>query len=174
MPGIEKICSMITVLPSRYPTWRPSTVTAGIAAPAYAGIPVTHRGMSTTVTFVTGHEDPSKPETQIDWESLAKVASTGTLVLYMGVKTLPSIAIALARGGLPPDFPAAAIQWGTYPRQRTVVATLGTLADAAAAEGLTAPVITIVGRSVDLRAEISWFESLPLFGKAVSGPTGSK
>jgi uroporphyrinogen III methyltransferase / synthase len=139
-------------------------VTAGIAAPAYAGIPVTHRGLSTSVTFVTGHEDPSKPETQIDWAALARVAATGTIVLYMGVKTLPSIVHALERGGLPADFPAAAIQWGTHPRQRTVVATLTTLAARAAAEGITAPVITIVGRTVDLRDEIAWFETKPLFG----------
>jgi uroporphyrinogen III methyltransferase/synthase len=142
-------------------------VTAGIAAPAYAGIPVTHRATSTSVTFVTGHEDPSKPETQIDWGALAKVGATGTIVLYMGVKTLPSIAHALARGGLPSDFPAAAIQWGTHAKQRTVVATLGTLASRAAQEGITAPVITIIGRTVDLREEIAWFETRPLFGRKI-------
>src|SRR5205814_6832211 len=93
-------------------------ITAGIAAPAYAGIPVTHRGLSTSVTFVTGHEDPAKPHSQTNWSALAKAGGTGTLVLYMGVKTLHSIAIALTRGGLPPDFPGAAVQWDTYPRQR--------------------------------------------------------
>lgn len=142
-------------------------VTAGIAAPAYAGIPVTHRGVSTSVTFVTGHEDPSKPETQVDWHALAKAATTGTVVLYMGVKTLPSIARALTEGGLAPDTPAAAIQWGTHPKQRTVVATVRTLAERATAEGLTAPVISVIGRSVGLRDEISWFETRPLFGKRV-------
>jgi uroporphyrinogen III methyltransferase/synthase len=70
-------------------------VTAGIAAPAYAGIPVTHRGLATSVTFVTGHEDPSKPETTVDWNAVARCAATGTVVLYMGLKTLPSIAHAL-------------------------------------------------------------------------------
>lgn len=142
-------------------------VTAGIAAPAYAGIPVTHRGLSTSVTFVTGHEDPSKPETQVDWGALARSARTGTVVLYMGVKTLPSIAHALIAGGLSPDTPAAAVQWGTHPKQRTVVATVRTLATQATAEGLTAPVITIIGNSVTLRDEISWFESRPLFGKRI-------
>lgn len=142
-------------------------VTAGIAAPAYAGIPVTHRGVATTVTFVTGHEDPSKPETQIDWAALAKNAATGTIVLYMGVKTLPSIAIALMRGGLDRDTPAALVQWGTHPRQRTVVATIATLAERASAERLTAPVITVIGRTVSLRDDISWFESRPLFGRRI-------
>jgi uroporphyrinogen III methyltransferase / synthase len=142
-------------------------VTAGIAAPAYAGIPVTHRGVATSVTFVTGHEDPTKPETQVDWDAMAKAAMTGTVVLYMGVKTLPSIAHALMEGGLPRDTPAAAVQWGTHNRQQTVVSTIANLADQAMARGLTAPVISIIGKSVDLREEISWFESRPLFGKRV-------
>ena len=142
-------------------------VTAGIAAPAYAGIPVTHRGMATSVTFVTGHEDPSKPTTQVDWTALAKTAATGTVVLYMGVKTLPSICWALIRGGLPPDTPAAAVQWGTHAGQRTVVATVHTLAERVTSEGLTAPVISIIGQSVALREDISWFESRPLFGKRI-------
>ena len=142
-------------------------VTAGIAAPAYAGIPVTHRGVATSVTFVTGHEDPGKPEAQVDWAALANVAATGTVVLYMGVKTLPSIAKAMTQAGLPPNCPAAAVQWGTHPRQRTVVATISTLAERAAAENITAPVITIIGKSVLLRDEIAWFESRPLFGKRI-------
>ncbi|HET9424954.1 MAG TPA: uroporphyrinogen-III C-methyltransferase [Gemmatimonadaceae bacterium] len=142
-------------------------VTAGIAAPAYAGIPVTHRGIATSVTFVTGHEDPTKPSTTVDWDALARCAATGTVVLYMGVKTLPSISRALIAGGLSPDTPAAAVQWGTHPTQRTVVATVGTLPERAAEEGLTAPVISIIGHSVALRDEISWFEARPLFGRRV-------
>ena len=140
-------------------------VTAGIGAPAYAGIPVTHRGLATSVTFVTGHEDPGKSTTQTDWNALAK--SGGTIVLYMGVKTLAAIAEALIKGGMPEEIPAAAIQWGTLSRQRTVVATLATLADKAASEGITAPVITVIGWPVILRDEISWFEKRPLFGKTV-------
>ena len=140
-------------------------VTAGIAAAAYAGIPVTHRGIATSVTFVTGHEDPAKSTTQTDWEALARVG--GTIVLYMGVKTLPAIASALIAGGMPAEIPAAAIQWGTLSRQRTVAATLGTLAEKAAAEGITAPVITVIGWSVILRDEINWFEHRPLFGKRI-------
>ena len=143
-------------------------VTAGIAAPAYAGIPVTHRGLATSVTFVTGHEDPSKPETQIDWHALAKVGASGTIVLYMGMKTLPAIVAELTRGGLSATTPAAAIQWGTHAGQRTVVATLGTIADRAKVDGLTAPVITIVGPTVALRDEIAWFERRPLFGTRIA------
>jgi uroporphyrinogen III methyltransferase/synthase len=116
---------------------------------------------------VTGHEDPSKPETQVNWGAMAQAAKTGTIVLYMGVKTLPSIAHALINGGLSRDTPAAAVQWGTHARQKTVVATVGTLADRARAEGLTAPVISVIGSSVSLRDEISWFESRPLFGRRI-------
>ena len=140
-------------------------LTAGIAAPAYAGIPVTHRGIATSVTFVTGHEDPAKPGTQTNWTALAK--SGGTIVLYMGVKTLRGIAAALVEGGMPGEIPAAAIQWGTLPKQRTVVATLDTLADKAEEQNLTAPVITVIGWSVVLRDELSWFEKRPLFGKRI-------
>jgi uroporphyrinogen III methyltransferase/synthase len=140
-------------------------VTAGIAATAYAGIPVTHRGISTSVTFVTGSEMPGKPATQTNWSAIAK--SGGTIVLYMGVKSLSSIASALIEGGMPPEIPAAAIQWGTLPKQRTVVATLESVAQRAAESGLTAPVITVIGYSVVLRDEMSWFESRPLFGRRI-------
>src|SRR5207237_3345829 len=99
---------------------------AGIAAPADAGIPATDRGLATSVTFVTGHEDPAKPSTQTDWAALAKAG--GTIVLFMGVKTLAEITKALIDGGMAGEIPAAAIQWGTRPRQRTVVATLETIA----------------------------------------------
>ena len=140
-------------------------VTAGIAAPAYAGIPVTHRGVATSVTFVTGHEDPEQGEGRTDWGALARAG--GTIVLYMGVKTLPRIAGALVAGGMSPDTPAAAVQWGTHPTQRTVVATLATLAERAASAGVTAPVITVIGPVVALRSEIAWFEERPLHGARV-------
>jgi uroporphyrinogen III methyltransferase/synthase len=140
-------------------------VTAGIAAPAYAGIPVTHRGVATSVTFVTGHEDPAKPDTQTDWAALARAG--GTIVLYMGVRTLPRIAASLVAGGMSPDTPAAAVQWGTHARQRTVVATVTTLADAVAREGIAAPVITVIGPVVALREEIAWFDRRPLFGRRI-------
>jgi uroporphyrinogen III methyltransferase / synthase len=138
-------------------------VTSGIAAPAYAGIPVTHRGLSTSVTFVTGHEDPGKLATTTDWSALARTG--GTIVIYMGVKTLPRIAAALVAGGMPGEIPAAAIEWGTHGHQRTVVATLESLSDAMKAEGIEPPVIIVVGWTVVLRDEIAWFDQRPLFGK---------
>jgi uroporphyrinogen III methyltransferase/synthase len=140
-------------------------VTAGVAAPAYAGIPVTHRGVATAVTFVTGNEDPTKPDTQTNWTALAQAG--GTIVLYMGVRRLRTIAAALVRGGMAPETPAAAVQWGTLPAQRTVVGTLATLADDIDAAGLGAPVITVIGRAVDLRTEIAWFDRRPLFARRV-------
>jgi len=140
-------------------------ITAGIAAPMYAGIPVTHRGLSTSVTFVTGHEDPAKPHTQTNWSALAR--SGGTIVLYMGVKTLSAITRALIDGGMPAEIPAAAIQWGTLPRQRTVVATLETISAKATEQNIAAPSIIVIGWSVVLREELNWFEQRPLFGKRI-------
>ena len=140
-------------------------VTSGIAAPAYAGIPVTHRGLATSVTLVTGHESPDKARAQTDWAALARAG--GTLVLYMGVKQLPAIAAALVAGGMPDEIPAAAVEWGTFGRQRTVVATLGTLAEEMTRAGLGAPVITVIGWTVVLRDEIAWFDRRPLFGVRV-------
>ena len=140
-------------------------VTSGIAAAAYAGIPVTHRGLSTSVTFVTGHEDADKTSPQADWSAIARTG--GTIVLYMAVKTLPRIAKALIAAGLPGEIPAAAVEWGTHARQRTVVATLETLTDVMKAEGISAPVITVIGWTVVLRDEIAWFDQRPLFGKRI-------
>ena len=137
-------------------------VTAGVAAPAYAGIPVTHRGVSASVTFVTGHEDANKVAPTVDWAALARVR--GTLVLYMGVRTLPRIVEELRNNGLAADTPAAAVQWGTRADQRTVVATLATLEDAVIEAGLKAPVIFVIGEVVSLREEIGWLERRPLFG----------
>ncbi|HKW46357.1 MAG TPA: uroporphyrinogen-III C-methyltransferase [Gemmatimonadaceae bacterium] len=137
-------------------------VTAGIAAPAYAGIPVTHRGIATSVTFATGHEDPTKGAPTIDWDALGR--SGGTLVLYMGVRSLPRIVAALRSAGRSGDTPAAAIEWGTHASQRTVVATLDTLQRCVEAAGLEAPVIFVIGEVVELRKQIGWLERRPLFG----------
>ena len=112
-------------------------VTAGVAASAYAGIPVTHRDDASAVAFVTGHEDPEKPETALDWEALA--AFPGTLVFYMGVRRLADNAAALIEAGRDAGEPAAAVERGTMDGQRTVTATLGTLADAVEREGIGAP-----------------------------------
>jgi uroporphyrinogen III methyltransferase / synthase len=138
-------------------------VTAGIAAPAYAGIPVTFRGAASAVAFVTGHEDPAKPETAIDWEALARFP--GTLVFYMGVRQLPRIAEQLIAHGRPADEPAAIVQEGTLPGQRSVVSTLGVLPRDA--EGVKAPAVTVIGAVAALRDELGWFERRPLSGKSV-------
>lgn len=140
-------------------------VTAGIAGPAYAGIPVTQRRVSAAVAFVTGHEDPTKPDSMLDWAALA--AFPGTLALYMGVKALPRIASALIEHGRRPDEPAAVVQRGTLPDQRTVTAALRDLPDAAAAAGVRAPAIIVVGDVAELHDEIAWFEDRPLAGRTV-------
>lgn len=140
-------------------------VTAGIAAPAYAGIPVTHRGAATAVTLVTGHEDPEKDESGTDWSALAR--SGATLVLYMGVRTLPHIVGELLAGGRPADTPAAVIERGTHPSQRVITATLATIAERAREAKVAAPAIAIVGDVVRLRDEIEWFERRPLAGKRI-------
>ncbi|HEX2388918.1 MAG TPA: uroporphyrinogen-III C-methyltransferase [Solirubrobacterales bacterium] len=140
-------------------------VTAGIAASAYAGIPVTHRDDASAVAFVTGHEDPGKETSAIDWPALASFP--GTLVLYMGVKNLPSISERLIAAGRDPDEPAAAIQRGTWPDQRTVVATASTLPGAVADAGLRAPAILLFGPVAARREQIGWLERRPLHGRKV-------
>ncbi|MDO8211529.1 uroporphyrinogen-III C-methyltransferase [Conexibacter sp. CPCC 206217] len=142
-------------------------ITSGIAAPAYAGIPVTHRDRASAVALITGHEDPAKPESAIDWPALA--AFPGTLVFYMGIGQLPRIAERLIAAGRDADEPAAVIERGTLPDQRTVVATLSTIAERAAAEGFRPPSITLVGSVAALREEgVRWFEERPLAGRSVA------
>jgi uroporphyrinogen III methyltransferase/synthase len=140
-------------------------VTAGVAATAYAGIPVTHRDDASAVAFVTGHEDPEKDETALDWEALA--AFPGTLVFYMGVKNLERNARALIDAGRDPEEPAAAIERGTMEGQRTVVATLSTLAAAVEREGVRAPALIVSGPVVDRRESLAWIERRPLHGRRV-------
>jgi uroporphyrinogen III methyltransferase/synthase len=141
-------------------------VTAGVAAPAYAGIPVTHRDVASGVAFITGHEDPSKPESAIDWEALARFP--GTLVFYMGVRSLPRIADRLVAGGRPPDEPVAVVERGTLPGQRTLLATLADVAERAAAERIRPPAITLVGEVARLREQLAWLEARPLYGRTVA------
>ena len=140
-------------------------VTSAIAVPAYAGIPVTHRGVATSFAVITGHEDPAKGEPAIDWAGLAK--GPDTLVFLMGVKNLPEIAANLTANGRPASTPVAVIRWGTTPEQRTITGTLADIAERVAEAGLTPPAITVVGEVVRLRETLSWFESRPLFGKRV-------
>ena len=147
-------------------------VTAGVAAPAYAGIPVTQRAVAAAVAFVTGHEasssevDPGKPDTLIDWPALA--AFPGTLVFYMGVRSLDRIAAQLVIGGRPPNEPVAVIQRGTFADQRTVSGTLADIATRASEAGVRAPAITVVGEVAALHEELAWFGAGPLAGRSVA------
>lgn len=134
-------------------------VTSALAAPAYAGIPVTHRGLSTQVTIVTGHEDRAKGRVDVDWQTLA--AGGGTVVILMGAARLEEIARELMAGGMGPETPAAAVTWGTTPRQRTVRAALGTIAEV----GVEAPAAVVVGDVAAL--DLGWFERRPLFGRRI-------
>jgi len=140
-------------------------VTSAIAAPAYAGIPLTHRQYTSTVAFITGHEDPEKETSTIDWAALAK--GIGTLVFLMGVKNLPLIAGSLVRHGKPTDTPVALIRWGTTPRQQTVSGTLATIVERVKQAGLKAPAIIVVGDVVQLRDRMKWFDNRPLLGKRI-------
>ncbi len=140
-------------------------VTSAVAAPAYAGIPVTHRGAASAFTVVSGSEDPGKPEPALDWAALA--AMPGTLVVLMGWKALPGIVHALMEHGRPPDEPVAVTQWGTLPQQRTVVGTLADIVERGRQAGLASPVVTVVGEVVRLRESLRWFDIRPLFGKRV-------
>jgi len=140
-------------------------VTAGVAASAYAGIPVTHRDDASAVAFVTGHEDPEKTQTALDWDALARFP--GTLVFYMGVKRLAENAAALIDAGRDPEQPAAAIERGTWPGQRTVGATLGTIAEAVTREDVKAPALIVIGRVAARRDALAWLERRPLHGRRV-------
>jgi uroporphyrinogen III methyltransferase/synthase len=140
-------------------------VTAGVAASAYAGIPVTHRDDASAVAFVTGHEDPEKTETALDWQALA--GFPGTLVFYMGVKNLGRNAEALIAAGRDGDEPAAAIERGTMEGQRVVSATLATLAEAVAREEIKAPALIVSGAVAARREGLAWLERRPLHGRRV-------
>jgi uroporphyrinogen III methyltransferase/synthase len=142
-------------------------VTAGVAAPAYAGIPVTHRDDASAVAFVTGHEDPEKGEGEeaLDYSALA--AFPGTLVFYMGVKALASISQRLIEAGRDPGEPAAVVERGTYPEQRTVAAPLAEIASAASEAGIGPPAVTLIGPVAARRERIAWFERRPLHGTRV-------
>ncbi len=140
-------------------------VTAGVAAPAYAGIPVTHRDDASAVAFVTGHEDPAKDDSALDWPALARFP--GTLVLYMGVGRLPEIAQRLIAAGRDPGEPAAAIERGTMAAQRTATATLDGLAEEVERTGLSPPAILLFGPVAARREAIAWLERRPLHGRRV-------
>ena len=139
-------------------------VTSAIAVPAYAGIPLTHRGLTSTVAFVTGHEDPTKDKSDIDWQALAGI---GTLVFLMGVKKIAQIVETLTDHGKSPSTPAALIRQGTTPQQEVITGTLDTIVELAQASKFSPPAILVFGKVVELCDTLNWFEQKPLFGKGV-------
>ena len=141
-------------------------VTSALAAGAYAGIPLTQRNTSASLVLVTGHEDPTKHELQVDWAKLGGLKNT-TLAIYMGMGRLVDIAKELQSGGLSADTPAAVVQWASLGRQRSVSGTVANIADLAAKAGLKAPAIVFVGDVVRHQESVDWFESLALFGRRV-------
>jgi len=140
-------------------------VTSAIAAPAYAGIPVTHRDHTSFVSFITGHEDPTKKNTSMQWDVFAK--SNATLVFLMGVKNLKNIVKNLIKHGKPSDTPVALVRWGTTARQKTVTGTLETIVENVKQARLKSPAVIVIGHVVSLRDELSWFDKKPLFGKRI-------
>jgi len=140
-------------------------VTSAIAVPAYAGIPLTHRDLTSSVAFVTGHEMPGKETSAIHWDRLA--TAVGTLVFLMGARNLEHITFQLMTCGRAPETPVAVIRWGTTPEQETVTGTLATIAEVAAAADIRPPAIIVVGEVAALRQELNWFEGRPLFGKTI-------
>ncbi|MEE0815743.1 MAG: uroporphyrinogen-III C-methyltransferase, partial [Desulfovibrio fairfieldensis] len=140
-------------------------ISSTIAAPAYAGIPLTHRDFASSVTIITGHENPDKPGSVHNWQALARSAST--LVFVMGMKNLPDIARNLLDAGLDPRTPAALIYRGTTPRQRSLVATLRELPQAAVDAHFTNPSVIVVGKVASLHDKLNWFEQKPLLGKSI-------
>ncbi len=140
-------------------------VTAAVAAPAYAGIPVTHRTLASSVAVVTGHEDPLKPSPVVEWDRLA--STSGTVVFLMGMKNLPAIVAHLTASGRAATTPVALIRWGTRTEQKTVIGTLADIVKKAEAANLEPPTVIVVGEVVRLRDKLNWFESRPLFGTTV-------
>jgi uroporphyrinogen III methyltransferase/synthase len=140
-------------------------ITSAIAGPAYAGIPLTHRDYASSVSFITGHENPDKPGSSHNWKALA--TGTSTLVFFMGMKNLPHISKQLIENGMDPETPAALVHWGTTAKHRSMAATIATLPEEGVKQGFTSPSLIVVGNVVKLRDELNWFEQLPLRGKGV-------
>lgn len=140
-------------------------ITSAISVPSYAGIPVTHRGVSASFHVITGHEDPTKKESMLDYSVLAKLS--GTLIFLMGISNLNKICSSLIKYGQSEDRPVAVIRKGTRPEQRAVVGTLGTIVEIVEREGITNPAIILVGDVVNLREDLNWFEELPMHGKNI-------
>lgn len=140
-------------------------VSSALAGPAYAGIPVTHRAHNTALTIFTGHEDPTKAESTLDLEAIAR--TPGTKVMLMGVERLAPITEKLQQGGLAAETPVALIRWATTGRQETLTGTLADIAAKAKSANFKAPALAVIGEVVGLRESLNWFESLPLFGQRI-------
>ncbi|HEX5141249.1 MAG TPA: uroporphyrinogen-III C-methyltransferase [Dehalococcoidia bacterium] len=140
-------------------------VTSAVAAPAYAGVPVTHRQLASSFAVVTGHEDEDKPDASVDWRRLA--TAVDTIVILMGAAALPGVSRALIEGGRDAQTPAVTVEWGTTTRQRSVSSTLDRIHATVHEAGLRNPLLTVVGQVATLREHIAWFENRPLFGKRV-------
>ncbi|ADH85242.1 uroporphyrinogen-III C-methyltransferase [Desulfurivibrio alkaliphilus] len=140
-------------------------VTSASAAATYAGVPITHRAFTSSVAFITGHEDPNKKESRIAWDKLA--TGVGTLVFYMGIKNLPNIVANLIKHGRDPQTPVAVVRWASTPEQRSVVGTLASISEVVRQAGITPPALVVVGEVVSLREVINWYEKRPLFGKKI-------
>ncbi len=140
-------------------------ISSTVAAPNYAGIPLTHRDFCSTYQVITGHEDPTKPDSGLDWAQIARMP--GTKVVLMGVERIRQIAAELVANGMAAKTPVAMVRWGTTGRQKTITGTLATIADVVDAEKFTAPAVTIIGDVVSLRKKLNWFERRPLFGRRV-------
>jgi len=141
-------------------------ITSALGAGAFAGIPLTHRDLASTLVFATGHESPEKTRVAVDWRALGALRHA-TLCLYMAMTHLEEITRELQAGGLSADTPAACVQWTSLGRQRSLVATLGTIAARAKEAGLAAPAVVVVGDVVKLRETVGWFEKRPLLGRRI-------
>ncbi|MCD6485833.1 MAG: uroporphyrinogen-III C-methyltransferase, partial [Syntrophobacterales bacterium] len=139
-------------------------ITSAISVPAYAGIPLTHRKFTSTLAFVTGHEDPNKAESRIDWK---KISTIETIVFLMGVRNLSQIASNLMKNGRNPDTPVALIRWGTTPDQETLTGKLGGIVALVEEKDFSPPAVFVVGDVVSMRERLSWLEKKPLFGKGI-------
>jgi uroporphyrin-III C-methyltransferase len=141
-------------------------ITSGLSAPVYSGIPITQRGLITQCVLITAHECPGKPETQVEWEKLAKLKNT-SLIIYMGASRIERICSELIKHGMDPAMPVAAIENGTLPNQRTITGRLDEIAVEFKKQNFRAPVIILISPTVSLRYNISWFENKPLFNKRI-------
>lgn len=140
-------------------------VSSFVAVPSYAGVPLTHRGLASRLTLVTGHENPDAESEAIDWPQLAK--TPGTKVVMMGTERIGQIAETLISHGMSPSTPIAMVRWGTTGRQHSIQGTLATISEVAEREGIAPPTVAVIGEVVNLKAKLNWFEKRPLFGKRV-------